>query len=636
MTRVHSISPLLLLLLLTAGCVQPDLEPRFTPAWEPVDTSAGDWLETRKVLLVADCQFHNLYSKALPERDLSTKEVVPTAIRAPQLDLFSEDVLKWILKNGSPDSEVILHLGDALDLACENEFYQFLNVMKEASRPWFMAPGNHDCFYFGNFEPKREDLWENACHGGGKPMHKDRFIRLYVSAMLRQDDPGVRELAKALDVQLDPDRPLIEVGSKLPEAFDWKASFETKGFLKRISWKIDSERPWRSYILQQIDLTKPGNEAYDSRVYLMDSCQYTRRPEFIPNGWRSYPVPYNAGLTGEMLPNQLRKLRAWIEEREDRRGDLIMCHHPFEHLAPRSRSSLGWLWREKRLGMMVSAHTHKGYYAHHDLGGDGDEIELNIASTTDWPMEWRTLQGFVSVKQKKIYVEAKRNTLVDTLKAHGGFFDVGWEVPSDAPDDYRKYKQGEGGGIVLARFAGAYHFVPYWLPPPRVKPTLGAWHTEVQVKDSLLWTYFRLVQSFPTDRDAGEPKWPEGLVNDKAVLNKIIEMTDVQDDRVLLKPRKKRKQELEAELESKVAFLKQLEAFERTRKTEDPKTGESLDDKRVRWKISQAAWASRFENKRGRRLGVEDDMIRIDWARTISRSPRMKKAVEEAAAKDPD
>ena len=169
MTRVHNISSLLLLLLLMASCVQPDLEPRFTPAWEPVDTSAGDWLETRKVLLVADCQFHNLYSKALPERDLSTKEVVPTAIRAPQLDLFSEDVLKWILKNGSPDSEVILHLGDALDLACENEFYQFLNVMKEASRPWFMAPGNHDAFYFGNFEPKREDLWENACHGGGKP-----------------------------------------------------------------------------------------------------------------------------------------------------------------------------------------------------------------------------------------------------------------------------------------------------------------------------------------------------------------------------------------------------------------------------------------------------------------------------------
>ena len=621
----------LALLLLTGSCVQPDLEPRFTPAWEPVDTTTGDWLRTREVMLVADCQFHNLYSKALPERDLSTKEVVPTAIRAPQLDLFSPDVLKWVLRNGAPDSDVILHLGDALDLACENEFYQFLGVMKQAGKPWFMAPGNHDFFYFGNYEPRHEDLWESACHGGGKPLHKDRFIRLYVSVILRQDDDGVAALAKALNVEPDPNKPLTEVASKLPEAYDWKAPFETKGFLKRISWKIDSERPWRSYILQQIDVTKPGNEAYDARVFLMDSCQYSRRPEFIPNGWRSYPVPYNCGLTGEMLPDQLRRLRAWIEDRGNRRGDVIMCHHPFEHLAPRSRSSLGWLWREKNLGMMVSAHTHKGYFAHHDLGGDGDEIELNIGSTTDWPMEWRTLQGFVSVKQEKIYLNAKRGTLVDALKAHGGFFDVGWEVPLNAPDDYRKYKQGEGAGIVLVRFAGAHHFVPYWLPPPRVKPTPAAWRTEVQVKDTLLWTYYRLVQSFPTDAGSGEPQWPEGLVNDLAVLNKILELTRAGDDPVLLKRRKKRRQELEAELESKVAFLKQLEAFERTRKTKDPKTGESLDDVRIRWKISQAAWASRFENKRGRRLRVEDDLIRIDWERAIARKKKDRAADEPEA-----
>ena len=65
--------------------------------------------------------------------------------------------------------------------------------------------------------------------------------------------------------------------------------------------------------------------------------------------------------------------------------------------------------------------------------------------------------------------------------------------------------------------------------------------------------------------------------------------------------------------DSKVAFLEELELFERTRRTSDPSSGESLDDERARVKISQAAWASRFESSQGRRLRLEDDLIRVDW-----------------------
>ena len=59
-------------------------------------------------------------------------------------------------------------------------------------------------------------------------------------------------------------------------------------------------------------------------------------------------------------------------------------------------------------------------------------------------------------------------------------------------------------------------------------------------------------------------------------------------------------------------LLAELKAFEKSRKTRDPETGESLDGVRWRYKISQAVWASRFEATGGRMLQVDDELIRIN------------------------
>ncbi len=72
-------------------------------------------------------------------------------------------------------------------------------------------------------------------------------------------------------------------------------------------------------------------------------------------------------------------------------------------------------------------------------------------------------------------------------------------------------------------------------------------------------------------------------------------------------------------LERKIGFLQELAAFERSRGTRDPVTGESMDEARLHFKLSQAAWASRFENSEGRRLRVEDELIRIDWEKAVQR-----------------
>ena len=331
--------------LLAAGCVTPDPHPRFTPAWEPFDPAEEGWLETRAALLISDCQVHNLYSQALPERNLSAEAIAATAIRPPQLDLFSTDVLAWVLEHGAPEADVVIHLGDALDLACTGEFDAFLQVMETSTRPWFMAPGNHDFFYFGTYDPEDAELWKAASHGAGEPLRKDRFIRLYVGALLRQEEPGCAALGGALGGA---------TGDALPDAFEWHAEEGAPGFLKAICWNIDPDRPWRSFLLQSIEMTRPGHESFATRIYLLDSCQYGRRPQLIPNAWKSYPLTLNCGFSGEMLPDQLRTLRRWITERRDEAATFA-CHHPFESLAPRTKSSLGWLWREYRMAMMLTA-----------------------------------------------------------------------------------------------------------------------------------------------------------------------------------------------------------------------------------------------------------------------------------------
>lgn len=583
-----------------SGCVVDDLHPRFQPAWEKFELNGDGWQQSKKVLLISDCQFHNLYSEPLPERNLSTKALVGTAIRPPQLDLFAADVVRWILREGSTGTDAIVHLGDALDLACIGELDAFLDVMQQTERPWVMAPGNHDFFYFGVYDPESPQNWDDACHGASAPLRKHQFIRLYVAALLAQQDPGFAALAQELGLAARRHEPRATLAEALPAEFEWEIPAGAPGFLRRIAWEIDLERPWRSYLLQQVDTSGDQDPATpSSTLILMDSCQYQRRPILMPNGWRTFPIALNCGSHGEMLPNQLRQLREWIvrDRAEQRLGAIsIACHHPFDAFAPRTRSSVGWLWREYRLALLVTAHTHHGYFAHHDLGTGRDELELNIGSTTDWPMEWRTLQGFVNRQQQQIFMRSERFTLVDELRKREGYFLPGWEVPLDAPDDYRQYKQGVEAGGVFVDYALGHHFMPHWLPQPALGVGSAARDTERQVKDTLLWTYLRLLQMFPTDPTRGAALPPDGLHGDQAIAERIVATADP-----------------EVPLGQKVALLQQLERFERTRVSRD-------DDARMRFKLSQAAWASRFENSRGRRLSVEDELIRVEWEKSAMRA----------------
>ncbi len=594
------IGVLALVALLFAGCLKPDPAPRFTPAWEEFNPAEGGWESNRKVLLISDCQLHNLMSKPLPDRDLGIKAAAGTAIRSPQLDLFADDVMRWLLADGADDAEAVIHLGDAIDLSTEGEFEQFVETMSVGGRPWFMTPGNHDGYYFGSYSPSDMGQWEDAAYGSGEVLTKDLFIRVYVAALLNQKSSCVTAMRESLRIDPKPGETLLETGRRIPADFEWHAPEGEPGFLDSISWHIDTERPWRSFIIQVIDLKKPESRSIPVKLLLLDSSQYGRRPELMPNAWESYPLALNCGLTGEMLPDQLRKAREWIEQSDPDDHFVMVCHHPFESLGARTKSSIGWLWRERPVTAMLTAHTHKGFFAHHELGGESAELEINLGSTTDWPMEWRYLQAFMNYDEKKAYIEAERGTLVDTLSRREGYFLPGWEIPLDAPDDYRKYKQGEVGVQIFFDFAWVYHLVPRWIDPPRLRPNKSAVTAEEAIKNTLLWTYWRLIQNFPTDAAHSGTQWPAGCEEDRQVVDRIMAMTGKDDA-----------------FEEKVALLKDLARFEKSRRTADPQTGASLDETRFRYKISQAAWAARFEQEKGRRLRVEDSLIRIEKKKVL-------------------
>ena len=122
-----------------------------------------------------------------------------------------------------------------------------------------------------------------------------------------------------------------------------------------------------------------------------------------------------------------------------------------------------------------------------------------------------------------------------------------------------------------------YHLVPRWIDPPKLRPNKSSRTTEESIKNTLLWTYWRLIQNFPTDPSGGDVTWPRRCSTDTEVIDRIMAMTG----------------KTEA-LEEKVALLKELGLFEGTRSTVDLQTGESLDEVRFRYKVSQAAWAARF------------------------------------------
>lgn len=260
MSRVVTIAVVVAL----AGCcpVRPPANP--DPRYRAERTPGEVRWRTRPVVLVADNQeFHFGGRPFLFRTGFADQRFSASAVRVPQQDAFGESLLALALSHAR--QAVTLHLGDALDLSCAGEWQRFVAVMTRSSvtpRDWFFTPGNHDGYFFGNFvSPGRQ--WRDACEAD-RPIDKAEVVSGYLGL-----------LAARYGLDLGP----LDQGSAHGT---WERPAEGAIPLRRLAWRIDRERFWRSYVIQEIEVSVPGRPP--AAIILLDTSTYGRAPRAR---WRS-------------------------------------------------------------------------------------------------------------------------------------------------------------------------------------------------------------------------------------------------------------------------------------------------------------------------------------------------------------
>jgi hypothetical protein len=340
--------------------------------------------------------------------------------------------------------------------------------------------------------------------------------------------------------------------------------------LRAIRWRIDDSEPWHSYVVQALDLTQanrpPGSRAPPIGAILLDSCQYASAPVLVP-----FPIlgGVNAGLEGEILPDQASVAKTWLEaDASTGRKSVLVTHHPYGALRPETRERVDALRVKAGLPFHVSAHTHEGAYIVHEGVGDDSRspsstwLELNAGSVLDWPLEYRTLQ--FSAVDNRILFRSERKHLEEQLGIHDLLA---------TPDDQVKWdtKPGDADFVLKQEFSA----------------TLSASLTESTLKDAMLAAVKRRLEhvktTWPPPIGAPPIEWPSGTSDPESVARKVKEVRESKD------------------LTAMTTLLGELEAYELTR-PKDPKCA-------LKFARSSALWASKYEYQRGRKPATDDTFV---------------------------
>ncbi len=524
--------------------------PSLPSAWGIPAQEAGGTGLSEDVVLLADNQLHYLYGDPVWLRSGFTDRLVPVAIRPVQLDLYAPYVLRWIIENYA-GKHPLIHLGDGLDIACTVEFEAFKKIMDRSGRGWVMAPGNHDAYYFGNGHFAWNE-WNRACKtadGTGRPLTKDRFIETYLKALVDQS-VGRGKFGFTLPEPL-------EVGS-------WESDATHASFLRSAAWRINHDDPWRSYIVQRLDLTLPASPVHPERsrapviAILLDTNQYYFRPRLVPFLWVQ-----NSGLTGDLLDDQIQIIDHWLANRKPGQVTILMGHHPYHALTASAQRTLDRWRRDGVIQLYVSAHTHTAQY-YVRRSSNTNWIELNLGSATDWPPEFRTLSvSTVEGYNEQVAFRMNRKRVHQLWEAaQSTECDPAWEVNTQREDFYISYAK-----LVT--------------PDPA--------RTQIALMNTLLKSYewlLKFVTSSPSNS-----VWPDGTGSDDAVLRRIQE--------ALLDS---------VPLDQKLALLRQLQKFEDGRKVNDEKRKDQFG-------LCQAMWASKYDLRGARAPNVDDPYILIPKGR---------------------
>ena len=562
-----------------------------------------------RIYLVSDNQRHELLGGRVDwYRNTASDEIVTqVAIRPPQLDMFGQDLLTEALMM---TDGFVLHLGDACDLSNTGEFGLFAWDMRGVKNGWVMAPGNHDGYFYGNSSRSFDYLvreWNNTgetyTYDGTKidsrAMQKDRYVSYYLAALILQDAAWSRPLAEHFGpvvrqrfeqwVRLDDDTAtfadywpaLVAIQEEIHNSGNTSKDDEHETFelprglipagephLRRLAWHIDGDNPWKSFVLQEVDISGPNHASPTGpggiSIMVLDTANYSIKPmmEFalpskifnkVSDGYFDTQI---AGETGGMPDLQAKVANEFAKSMKERQRQwLLASHHPFKVLGRDAKKRFNHLRDEGGVPVSLSAHTHAGGIRWNNDGArEGEWLEINVGSVLDAPIEFRDLQ--IHRAGNRHVISSSRHPLDDLLRDRGLIVDdyPGYRPDPEDPDFYLSYKEGK---LDLASDAN------------------------FMVKRVMLAAYLRMFRLFPSDvPDEGSTYWP--TAPNAVQLGDHQAVTDAMQ--AFLGEAEK------DDTEHLTQFIYELREYDRTRGLTD-----TLREQIRVYRLSQAIWAGQAE-----------------------------------------
>ncbi len=375
------------------------------------------------ILLVGDNQFNNIYTDPAILRNFYADKLTKVAIRPPQLDIFSKELLDLTLQQHKSKEKLVIHLGDALNIACLNEWNRFEDSLVSSvdKNKFVMAPGNHDFYWYGVSAGQGSTLkqqWATACDNTypvpndegneSKRFTKGKFINRYLAYIpiyYPQDTTG-------------------------EYTADTKDAFVQRIFVQRFATEHDE---YSSFLIQEI--TIPSQYRQKSlKGIVIDTANYDKRPLNVLgylqiNGYR------NPGNMAGITKAQQIIIEKWSEEHRKRKEKfMIFGHHPLEEFESKEKKWITDIIDKNPYAIgYISAHTHSGYIV------DAKVIEVNVGSITDYPNEVRNLHANASKLSSTLYP-----LRVKTLK-ESKWCSERYNYTHAPNDSYTSYKQAQRG-----------------------------------------------------------------------------------------------------------------------------------------------------------------------------------------------
>lgn len=334
------------------------------------------------VLLVADNQFNNMFQDPSIMRNNMGDYISRVAIRPPQLDIYAKELFMQVLENNNAENKYVIHLGDALNIACKNEWQDFQNALSSVDKNKFvMAPGNHDFYWFGTTAGYTESIklqWGKSCSNVYNPIKENKPTNEQYLSMRMTKGKFIDSYLNLINKKVDIKKDFIN---------NSKDSFVKKIYQQRY---LGEEDDYKSFIVQLIDIPTKGKKPIKGIV--IDTSTYNKKPLNFYGAIGSVlklSGSVNPGMTAGITAEQFNKITDWIKKFDKTQQYIVFGHHPLKSFHNETKNRIEKILNNENALGYISGHTHLGFV--HD-GNNTDAMEVNVGSVTDYPNEIRTLE----------------------------------------------------------------------------------------------------------------------------------------------------------------------------------------------------------------------------------------------------